>query len=602
MATNGTIRSSDALLTDDQQASGQSLFWALVAIVFNAMQQPSFCGYLWGGDAFETTAWPHRSSPTVCILDAVAEAWILVDKRRNPESDHYATLTIAKPTVITTRLSIFAVAVLPQAIKLFSMKGIPVTQALAAVYFTASLVSMVRGTFIEAPHADLSKLKDRIKTSKRRWHPETLAGFLSWVPHCIGLLLTWYHISTKATITTTELVHNLVAWITAITTIAFAAYFLQHIIIMLMGMKPPIPRYPIIILALVTSNFGIDDLMKAPSQRRAKQGDRLRFATTLLLDVFLCSYVIAHLLEILAKSLLSWTARITQPVGIENEQGMAAESISGGPRASFNTPDALGAVGDTPATATDMQTIAGRSNSQDSTVAVTPDVAGLSHSTNTQDHGPETGAPTADQSIDKDIPLPTVEADSSLPTVEKISTPLALPDGSSDEEKAATNEKIPAQNMPKDDNSPFFINIIGGIGVAIVLVLMYAGLFDLYAPNTRETSEQSAAERGTLGQHPVEPTAPFGMPLVLWRLLVIINMPLRFLVRWTLILLGRMYLAGKSLYVYTFNWFVYQVRSRSKDTLMVALGIANFMTAVVFYLVLFDGTGTYTPGWTTIFG
>lgn len=45
-----------------------------------------------------------------------------------------------------------------------------------------------------------------------------------------------------------------------------------------------------------------------------------------------------------------------------------------------------------------------------------------------------------------------------------------------------------------------------------------------------------------------------------------------------------------------------EVSAKSNETLMVALGIANFVTLVVYYLTLFDGMGTVNPRWTSVLG
>lgn len=46
----------------------------------------------------------------------------------------------------------------------------------------------------------------------------------------------------------------------------------------------------------------------------------------------------------------------------------------------------------------------------------------------------------------------------------------------------------------------------------------------------------------------------------------------------------------------------YKLTFLPRDTVMVAFGILNFVTANSYHLALFEGTGTFTPEWTTFLG
>lgn len=67
----------------EQQVSGISVFWALASLSLNAMIQPSSCGHIFSGNAFNAALWPHRSSPFLCLIDAIADVWIIMDKHQN---------------------------------------------------------------------------------------------------------------------------------------------------------------------------------------------------------------------------------------------------------------------------------------------------------------------------------------------------------------------------------------------------------------------------------------------------------------------------------------------------------------------------------------
>ena len=73
-------------------------------------------------------------SPDMVYADSV---------RKNP-NPYLPVHTREKRVLITMKLLLFIVGALPQAIKLFSMRGIAATQTLAALYFIASVASLIR--------------------------------------------------------------------------------------------------------------------------------------------------------------------------------------------------------------------------------------------------------------------------------------------------------------------------------------------------------------------------------------------------------------------------------------------------------------------------
>lgn len=155
MEGNSTASSHVTSTVSGQQASGRSVFWALATIVTGAMLQPSFAGQYWSRETFRDLFWPHRSSPSVCLVDGVADIWIMYDQRLNPEKYRSDGNKRAEPTTVVMRLVIFVLGVMPQAIKLFSMRGIPVTQALAATFLVPLIANMTRALYLQAPYDGL---------------------------------------------------------------------------------------------------------------------------------------------------------------------------------------------------------------------------------------------------------------------------------------------------------------------------------------------------------------------------------------------------------------------------------------------------------------
>lgn len=75
------------------------------------------------------------------------------------------------------------------------------------------------------------------------------------------------------------------------------------------------------------------------------------------------------------------------------------------------------------------------------------------------------------------------------------------------------------------------------------------------------------------------------------------------ILRWLLTLFGRLLLGLGSLYVCTFYWTRRQATEVFPTKIIVnAFGLLNFSTAVLYYLVFFDGEGTSAPAWSDMFG
>lgn len=132
--------------------SWQSAFWALVPPALNSMTQP--CGRVCGYSArFRIYL---RSSPVTCAVDTldvfmrISTLWLsgipfrkscyTVKANRFDESDfqHEGLQALGKRA--WERWILFGLGTLPQVIKLLSMNGIPLTQALGMTYLFSFLV------------------------------------------------------------------------------------------------------------------------------------------------------------------------------------------------------------------------------------------------------------------------------------------------------------------------------------------------------------------------------------------------------------------------------------------------------------------------------
>lgn len=167
------------------EASGNSIFWALVALALNAMTEPSRIGGFLRSRSGPGTATnsspgfdPLRSSPALCAAEILLDIFFfepvlqstpsrtdatpntpnttehrLVEGGQNPDQVPDAALETTphaernKVNTVssghTLKIIAFFLGVLPQAIKLFSMKGIVGTQICATMFLAASVVRAI---------------------------------------------------------------------------------------------------------------------------------------------------------------------------------------------------------------------------------------------------------------------------------------------------------------------------------------------------------------------------------------------------------------------------------------------------------------------------
>jgi hypothetical protein len=164
--------------SEASQISGNSIFWALVALALNAMAEPSRLSGLAANS--EPSFDPLRSSPVLCAADIFLDIFFSFVKPKpqgaipsaNPSSDTPNTtehrrlaggensdalpgpaLAISHPPApdanstassrSTLKAASFLLGALPQAIKLFSMRGIPGTQICAAMFLAAPVTRAI---------------------------------------------------------------------------------------------------------------------------------------------------------------------------------------------------------------------------------------------------------------------------------------------------------------------------------------------------------------------------------------------------------------------------------------------------------------------------
>lgn len=226
--------------TSPAEVSGWSIFWALVAIVSHAMLQVSFSGYTWSGNSFQGSLWPHRSSPLICLVDGVVDGFLCLRTLFTRDTSDKETEHSGRNRTLTS-LALFTLGVLPQAIKLFAMRGIPVTQAIAAMYLLPSVLGLVRSLISKSPERDIQKLLGGWagSTESERLLKVILSVF-GWVPHLIGTYAFCYGFVDRVGLSASDNVVNAVDWLSLFVNLLLILYISQHMIFAAFGKRSPV--------------------------------------------------------------------------------------------------------------------------------------------------------------------------------------------------------------------------------------------------------------------------------------------------------------------------------------------------------------------------
>ena len=617
--------------SNPQQATGRSVFWAVAAIALNAMLQPSFVGHLISGDIFRGTLWPHRSSPPLCLIDAYVDVRFVVQQYRKAPSEEHDEAAPVKSTAVILRLAIFVLGVLPQVVKIFSMRGIPLSQALAAVYLVSSLCSTVRTLHVEDGDEAIVDLVGRIdstngtsenqntdaavdgaaerSTTKRESSPSDLERTQFWigvaglVPHAGLVYWIWGAIRIKASLTVTEHVFfavDLARFLSESFIDIWGAQFVLYF--MILGKVSPLPRLPIVWLLTTVGPWSV---VRALIDLEARSQSMTTL--TYVLNAAACSYALAYVMHVGAERL-----RI--------RRGRRAHSSS-----EVQTDLPMTVISNTtPRTSTETQApIVQTSNTQPETTeeAEPPqysetDVASHSDDIAATEHDPDEGS---------DAPPPYSEAEAtSLPAAPspavirrrtQESSQLDNENSVSSRPNADATQPVAqgSQAAPEEKPSTLFnilMYCIVGPFIILVIVLDYAGLGPglFVAKDEAEAAEEGEITPRPEGQsesssnrRPASASNSWSVYRVLWAIACFES--LRLLVRYTFIGIWRIYVAANGLVMYPLNWLWHWVLApRKKDVMWVAFGVLNLMTAAMYYLIVFDGKGTRNPSWTSVLG
>jgi hypothetical protein len=217
-----------------QQVSGQSAFWILVTLALAAVTQPSIASRREMRRTLASDIDVLRSFPATCLFDGIIDLIALGRAMGDTYRLWRAPLTT---NVVTAKLTMWMLAVLPQAIKVFSMRGIPVTQCCAGLYFFAATTKiMVDFSCLEMDGYYPGYGEDELGTTRMLiMLPISIIISLGQVAF---ETLIWCQITHLAPISKPQLVQNIGEWVSLV---VGSLMFLQ---LLVWGMRIPFRGSP----------------------------------------------------------------------------------------------------------------------------------------------------------------------------------------------------------------------------------------------------------------------------------------------------------------------------------------------------------------------
>ncbi|KAF4953932.1 hypothetical protein FSARC_12288 [Fusarium sarcochroum] len=295
------------------EVSGQAAFWILVTLATAAIVQPSSRSRRKGRDVFDGNIDLLRCIPAVCFLDSIADLVAL-------GSAIYRALSTPKPaqnarrrvfpkaSTFIVKLALSTVTVLPQTIKVASLKGVPATQACAFLFFIATTTRLVVDFCGLEADSNYTNARDRHLSLSV---PGMFALFLQ-LPFQVWI---WHNISFSATLNLSTDMENLCSWLTIV---CIAVLFTQPVIWILYliarrrldisaspYMVPMRGFYLLLVVLGVSKMPGVPKESESGSESAIGPPppwvDRLSYTISLMLCVALVSIAVTKILDALGK-------------------------------------------------------------------------------------------------------------------------------------------------------------------------------------------------------------------------------------------------------------------------------------------------------------
>ncbi|CAG9983054.1 unnamed protein product [Clonostachys byssicola] len=323
-----------------QEVSGPSVFWILLTLSIAAATLPSTRTKIMGPSIrVGASIDPLRAMPWVCFLDAIFDLLIVgrtiqyhMSKREKDEQREEQTAH-GEPNLIMVKLAMTLLAVLPQTVKILSMRGILVSQICACGFFFAIATSLIMDLWDPAAEKPYPGKPVRIGESKVMSVIICLA-ILIWAGVATSELWIWYNIACLSSFEPSASVKNLISWVDLACGLGlFLQMVVSAIYFCISKHRFAISKYPRIVplLGIVGFFFTLKGITKLPIEEKTSStrhitpmpiwAKRASYSTSLIYCAALVSAITAVLIHALGMLIARKRGTVQQPSGQDVESG-----------------------------------------------------------------------------------------------------------------------------------------------------------------------------------------------------------------------------------------------------------------------------------------
>ncbi|KAF4434656.1 hypothetical protein FACUT_7715 [Fusarium acutatum] len=282
------------------EVTGPTAFWILASLASAAAAQPSG-NRRSDNDLFGGNVDIVRSIPAVCFIDSIVDLFVLAGGISRFFSSHNSTQRTRrnspKATGLVIRLALTIFTVLPQTIKVFSLRGVPATQICAFIFFFANITKLLVSICGWEPEKILQEKDDST----------SIDVFLSSVLQAPFEFWIWFNISRQASFKLSTELKNLCEWAAMFVSFSMVLQVVIWIAYLVARRRLDLSRSLYIVpmrgFYLVMVVLG---LARQPSGRNASQAtikppprwmDLFNYSSGLIICTAIVSIAIAKLLE-----------------------------------------------------------------------------------------------------------------------------------------------------------------------------------------------------------------------------------------------------------------------------------------------------------------
>ncbi|KAF4337408.1 hypothetical protein FBEOM_8729 [Fusarium beomiforme] len=283
------------------EVTGPAAFWILASLALAAIAQPSASRKK--DNLFAGNIDVIRSVPAVCVIDSIVDLFTLGGAASQLISSARSTSQTCrnsqKATGLVVRLALTIFTVLPQTIKVFSLKGVVATQICAFIFFFATVTKLLVSICGLEPEG-VSDSEDKHDLA----FLDTLLASLLQGPFEIWI---WFNISREATFQLPTQLQNFCSWLLSVITLAmllqviiWIAYLMARWRFDLSGTVYMIPMkglYLIMVVLGVAKQPPSKEASKATIKPPPRWMDTFNHTMGLMICTALVSIAIAKILE-----------------------------------------------------------------------------------------------------------------------------------------------------------------------------------------------------------------------------------------------------------------------------------------------------------------